>query len=88
MRKEKIEELNKLINECKTVKKELLENEKPKFLKVQVYNCELSNGIKVRREKLLKGNTTSNAVVMMPIINNEALITVESRVLFCPKPDR
>ena len=47
MRKEKIEELNKLINECKTVKKELLENENPKVLKVQVYNCELSNGIKV-----------------------------------------
>lgn len=78
MRKEKLEELNELINECKTVKKELLD-EKAKFLKFQVYNCTLSNGKTMRREQLIKGSS-SNAAIIMPVTNDgNVLLTVEAR---------
>ena len=53
MRKTKEKELNKYIEELKTVKKELIDR-KPCFLTIETYKCTLNNGKVIIREKLLK----------------------------------
>lgn len=79
MRKEKLKELNKLIDECKTIKKELLD-EQARFLKFKVYNCTLASGNSMRREQLIKGNNNGDAVIIMPVTSDgNVLLTVEAR---------
>lgn len=80
MRKEKLEELNSYIEELKTIKKINLK-EPHKFLSVEKYQCFLNNGEKIIREKLLKGGTNGNAVIILPITeDNNTIITVQPRV--------
>ena len=80
MRKEKLEELNKYINELKTSKKELLDKSS-KFLSVERYNCYLNNGEKIIREKLLKANNNGSAVIVCPVTKDGTVIlTVQPRV--------
>ena len=59
MRKEKLEELNNLIESLKVIKYEKL-NIESKFLSTEVYNCTLKSGEIIRREKILKNMVLSN----------------------------
>ena len=47
MRKEKLLELKRYINELKTIKMERIDTES-KFLKTEVYDCSLNNGNTIR----------------------------------------
>ena len=78
MRKEKLEELKHYIEELKTIK---LVNTSGNFLKSVAYDCILNNGITIKREKLIKGNNDGSAVIVMPVTqNNEILTVIEPRV--------
>lgn len=80
MRKEKLEEINKIINELKTIKKEIV-NKESKFLKSIPYDCLLNNGQTITRERLIKGSNDGSAVVVLPITkDNEIVLTIEPRV--------
>ncbi len=80
MRKEKLNELKTLIEELKVIQMEKT-NEPSKFINSEVHECHLNNGQIITREKLLKGNTTGDAVIILPVIgNNEIILTVEPRV--------
>ena len=80
MRKEKLLELKRYINELKTIKMERIDTES-KFLKTEVYDCSLNNGNTIRRERLIKGNNNGSAVIILPItVENEVLLVVEPRV--------
>jgi len=82
MRKEKLEELKSIIEELKPIKeiKRSISNEK-KFLQSNAYSFQLNNGIVIPREKLLKGNKDGSASIIMPVLdNNEVLTVIEPRV--------
>lgn len=80
MRKEKLQELKSLVEELKVVEFEEINTSK-NFLKSKTYNFKLNNGMIIPREKLIKGNNDGSAVVVMPVLsNNEILTTVEPRV--------
>lgn len=80
MRKEKLKELKKCIEELKVVQLSKL-NEEGNFLRTQVYDCTLNNGEIIRREKLLKGNQDGSAAVVLPVTKkNNVILTVEPRV--------
>ena len=80
MRLEKIEELKGYINELRTIKMELVDR-KSKFLNVESYDCYLSNGRVIPREKIIKGKSSGNACVILPITDNKnVLLVVQPRV--------
>ena len=60
MREEKIEELEKIIDSLKTIKKEKLTKE-PRFIRSEVYRCHLNNDKTITREKILKNNKDGSA---------------------------
>lgn len=81
MRKEKLEELKSYLEELKTIKKELIVKPNKNFIKSEVYDFTLNNGRTIRREQLIKGNNDGSAVIVMPILKNEEILTViEPRV--------
>ena len=78
MRKEKLEELKYYIEELKTIKSVSTNGT---FLKSEAYEFTLSNGFVIKREKLIKGNNDGSAVIIMPVTNNNEILTVvEPRV--------
>ena len=78
MRKEKLEELKHYIEELKTIK---LVNTSGNFLKSVAYDCILNNGVIIKRERLIKGNNDGSAVIVVPVTqNNEILTVIEPRV--------
>ncbi len=78
MRKEKLEELKYYIEELKTIKSVSTNGT---FLKNEAYEFTLSNGFVIKREKLIKGNNDGSAVIIMPVTNNNEILTVvEPRV--------
>ena len=80
MRKEKLEELNSLIESLRVVKFQKLETESH-FLSTKTYNCTLKNGETIKREKLLKNNENGNASVILPVTNEgNVILTVEPKV--------
>lgn len=80
MREEKIEELEKIINSLKTIKKEKLTKE-PRFIKSEVYRCHLNNDKTITREKILKNNKDGSAAIILPVTSdNNVVLTVEPRV--------
>ncbi len=80
MNKQKLEELNHIINELKTVRKELIVDRK-NFLTIETYKCILNNGHTIIREKLLKGGIDGNAAVIVPVTKEgKLLLVVEPRV--------
>mgnify|MGYP000115640399 FL=1 len=82
MRKEKLEELHNYINELKIIKRELLESYNNSYIKVAHYNCLLNNGITIVRDKIVKGKSSGNAVVTLPITrDNEFLLVVQPRIV-------
>ena len=66
MREEKIEELEKIIDSLKTIKKEKLTKE-PRFIKSEVYRCHLNNDKTITREKILKNNKDGSAAIILPV---------------------
>lgn len=80
MRKEKLEELKYYMEELKTLEK-IKEERLANFIKGEVYKCRLNNGQIITREKLLKGNKTGSAAVILPMTTNqEVILVVEPRV--------
>lgn len=80
MRLEKVEELKGYINELRTIKMEIVDR-KSKFLNVESYDCYLSNGRVIPREKIIKGKSSGNACVILPITDNKnVLLVVQPRV--------
>ena len=80
MREEKIEELEKIIDSLKTIKKEKLTKE-PRFIRSEVYRCHLNNDKTITREKILKNNKDGSAAIILPVTSdNNVVLTVEPRV--------
>ena len=80
MNKEKLEELENIINEFKTAEKKELERD-AKFLKFKSYEFKLNNGKTIIREELIKGNSNGSAVIIIPKLENGKYLTViEPRV--------
>ncbi len=80
MRKSKLDELNLYIEELKSKKKELLDTQS-RFLKIQSYRSYLEDGRTVRREKIIKGNGSGNAAIVLPVTSdNNVILTVQPRI--------
>lgn len=80
MRKEKLEELNKYIDEVKTIKRELVNNN-GSFIRVEEYKCYLNNGNVISRDKIIKNNKSGSAVIVLAITKErEVILTVQPRV--------
>ena len=80
MRKEKLEELNRYIDEVKTVRKEFV-NGTSDFIKVEKYDCFLNNGKVISRDKILKNNKDGSAVIVLAVTKDkEVILTVQPRV--------
>ena len=80
MRQSKINELNSYIDELKTKKRELLDTHS-RFLKIQTYKSYLSDGRTVVRDKLIKGNSSGNAAIVLPVTtDNNVILTVQPRI--------
>lgn len=79
MREEKINELDRKIAVFKIKDLEVL-NKPSSFLKVVPYQVTLENGKTFVREKLTKSNQNGDAVIVLPFIDDEVMITIEPRV--------
>ena len=82
MREIKLKELKKYVEELKTIKFEINENPKKKFIKTICYKFTLNNGRCIPREQIIKNNTDGSAVIIAPIDKEtgEFLVVVEPRV--------
>lgn len=79
MRKEKLQELNQIINEFKTIK--FTETTDKTFLTTKSYICKLNNGKEIKREKLFKNKSDGSSVIILPVTpDNEVILTLEPRV--------
>lgn len=82
MRKEKMEELENIIEELKTI--ECIENNnksEKNFLEIKSFKFKLNNGIVIPREELIKGGKIAGGVIIIPVLENGELLTViEPRV--------
>lgn len=80
MRKEKLEELEFIIDDLKTNKMTLLDKE-PSFIKSSVYSCNLNNGKTITRERIVKNGKDGSAAIILPVTyDNNVILTVEPRV--------
>lgn len=80
MRSDKLRELNSYIDELKLKKLELVER-KAKFLGVETYDCYLNNGRVIPRERIVKGNSSGNACIILPVTEEKnVLLVVQPRV--------
>lgn len=82
MRKAKMEELENIIEELKTI--ECMENNnksEKNFLETKSFKFKLNNGIVIPREELIKGGKIAGGVIIIPVLENGELLTViEPRV--------
>ncbi len=82
MRKEKMNELEHIIEELKTI--ECIENNnksEKNFLETKSFKFKLNNGIVIPREELIKGGKIAGGVIIIPVLENGELLTViEPRV--------
>ncbi len=79
MRKEKLQELKKYIEELKVVAQ--IKEAKSSFITSIPYTFKLNNGAYIKREQILKNNNDGSAVIVIPLtIDNEILMVVEPRV--------
>jgi len=80
MRKEKLKELNEIIESLKVLRKVAVDTDK-KFITSVAYDCYLNNGKVIRREQLLKNGLDGSAALILPILESgEVILTVEPRV--------
>ena len=82
IRKDKLEELKEIVEELKTIKViERQVRQENKFLQSKTYSFKLNNGIIIPRERLIKGGKDGSAAIVMPVLeNNEVLTIIEPRV--------
>ncbi len=82
MREEKLKLLMEYIEELKTVKKEINNNAKKRFISSVPYLFTLNNGRVIPREQLLKNNLDGSAVMIAAQDKDtkEFLVTIEPRV--------
>ncbi len=80
MRKEKLEELKKYIEELKTI--QVSENRNASgFLNVERYNFTLNNGQTIKRDKILKNYEDGSAAIVLPVTSSgDIILSVEPRV--------
>lgn len=82
MRKEKLEELKSIIEEFKTIS--VMKNDvrqEDKFLQSESSIYLLNNGRMITRERIVKSHKDGSAVLIMPFVeNNEVLTVIEPRV--------
>jgi len=77
MEKQKLEKLSQIIEGFKTKYKE---EAKPSFIKTQAFNFTFNNGLKQKREQIIKGNNDGSAAIIIPYIGNNILVVIEPRV--------
>ena len=82
IRKEKLEQLKKIVEELKTIEViERVVEQENKFLQSKAYDFKLNNGIIIPRERLIKGGKDGSAAIIMPVLpNDEVLTIIEPRV--------
>jgi len=80
MRKEKLEELKKYIEELKTI--QVSENRNTSgFLNVERYRFTLNNGQTIKRDKILKNHEDGSAAIVLPVTTSgDIILAVEPRV--------
>lgn len=80
MRKEKLEELKKYIEELKTI--QVSENRNASgFLNVERYRFTLNNGQTIKRDKILKNYEDGSAAIVLPVTTSgDIILSVEPRV--------
>lgn len=83
MRKSKLEELKRYVDEFRTIRIDRVDVPYEKrFLQSIPYMFTLNNGMVIPREQLMKRNNDGSAVIIMPIDRKtkEVVVTVEPRV--------
>jgi ADP-ribose pyrophosphatase len=82
MRREKRELISEYLNELKTVRRQVVENQDKKFITVVPYLYTLNNGRTIPREQMFKHGSDGSAVIVAPYIKetNEFLVVMEPRV--------
>lgn len=81
MRKEKLEELEKYINELKTINLSEIDNSGKGFLSIKRYSCLLNNGKTITRERIIKNGKDGSAAIILPITSEgNVLLVVQPRV--------
>lgn len=80
MRKDKLNELKRYSSELKWISNELVHDNKNRFVSVIPRKFILNNGMVIPREQILKNNIDGSAVIVVPRVKNELLVTVEPRV--------
>lgn len=82
MRREKRELINKYLEELKTIKREINNNPKRRFVTSVPYLYTLNNGRVIPREQVLKNGSSGSAVMVAPYIEEakEFLVVIEPRV--------
>ena len=73
----KLKVFNKIIEEYKPYK---FEKTIPSFIKSEAYEVTLNNGLKLKREKIIKGDKDGSAVIIVPYINDNVLLVIEPRI--------
>lgn len=80
MRKEKLEELKRYIEELKVIQFSKNENTTG-FLSVERYKITLNNGQTIKRDKIVKNKEAGSAAIVLPITTNgDIILSVEPRV--------
>lgn len=81
IRKEKLKELKKYIEELKTINLSEISKNNNSFISSKTYECFLNNGKTIIREQILKNKKDGSAVVILPITSeNDVILIVEPRV--------
>lgn len=81
MRKQIIEELERLKDEYQLLSKKEIKGNNSNFLSISTYQCILKNDIIINRERLKKGERDGSAVVVVPITEtNETILVIQPRV--------
>ena len=84
MRKEKLEELEKYINELKTIQINEIDNTSKGFLSIKRYSCLLNNGKTITRERIVKNGKDGSASIILPITKEGNVILVVQPRVFKP----
>ena len=79
MRKEKLEELKRYLEELRTIKMDEISINNP-FLTSKKYKCHINNGRIIEREKIFKGGKEGSVVIIVPEVSGEYLTVIEPRV--------
>ena len=84
MRKEKLEELHKYIEELKTIDIKEIDNNGKGFLSIKRYSCMLNNGKEITRERIVKNGKDGSAAIILPITKEGNVILVVQPRVFKP----